>query len=78
MGGNKPEDEKKQLQSNIDKSMKSMLKDAKVGKDAIGAGALLGAGVGLFTSALVGPIGGAAIGAGIGFISKSETACAEI
>lgn len=46
---------------------------SKIGdaKGAIGAGAIIGTGVSLLTGAVVGPLGGAAIGAAAGLVAKS-------
>ncbi len=71
LDGNKSEEEERK---EIGKTVNQLMKDAGAGKYAMGAGALIGGGLGLLTSAAIGPIAGAAIGAGIGFISKSETA----
>ena len=66
----KTEDDQGKIKSKLDK----MVKEAGLGKGAIGAGALIGGGVSLLTGAFLGPIAGAAIGAAAGFVSKSETA----
>lgn len=67
---NKVNQDRKRVANTVDK----LFRDATNNKNAIGAGALMGAGVSLLTGVALGPIAGAAIGAGIGFISKSETA----
>lgn len=66
----KVHDDRKRVANAVDK----LFRDATNNKNAIGAGALMGAGVSLLTGVALGPIAGAAIGAGLGFISKSETA----
>lgn len=55
-------------------TMQKLMEEAGLGKGAIGAGAFIGAGTSLLTGAFLGPIAGAAIGAAVGFVSKSETA----
>lgn len=69
-GKNKPEDEKKKIEGNIEQ----MMKDAGLAKGNIAAGTLLGGGISLVTGAFIGPIAGAAIGAAAGFVSKSKKA----
>ena len=51
----------------------NILKDVGGSKGEIGAGAIIGAGASIFTG-IMGPIAGAALGATVGFISKSKTA----
>lgn len=67
-------DKVKQDRKRVANTVDKLFRDATNNKNAIGAGALMGAGVSLLTGVALGPIAGAAIGAGIGFISKSETA----
>lgn len=50
-----------------------LMGEAKDNKGAMGAGALIGAGVSLATGAVVGPLFGAAIGAGAGLVVNSKT-----
>ena len=66
----KIEEGKKKLQSGIS----SMLDEMGAAKGRIGAGAILGAGSSILLGGIVGPIAGAALGAGIGFVSKSKAA----
>ena len=70
--------DKKDKTENKDKSLigeitKKTLSEAGDKKGAIGAGALIGAGVSLLTGAVVGPLFGAAIGGAIGLTVKSKT-----
>jgi hypothetical protein len=66
----KIEADKKKLTDKIG----NMLEEAGANKGAIGAGATLGFGASILTGGIIGPIAGAALGAGIGFISKSKAA----
>jgi len=70
IGKEKPEDERKKIRGNIE----GLMKDVAGAKGAMGAGALVGAGTSLITGAFLGPIAGAAIGASVGFLTKSKTA----
>lgn len=74
VGGKKPEDEREELNKSINSKMRQMLGDAGANKEALGAGAVVGAGTSLITGAFLGPIAGAAIGASVAFVAKSETA----
>lgn len=47
-------------------------KEAVKNKGALGAGAIIGAGTSVLTGCIVGPFAGAAIGAGVGLIVRSE------
>ena len=70
LGLNKKEDDK-----SISKTIVNLIKD--MGGDtkyAMGAGAVIGGGLSLITGVGLGPIAAAAVGAGIGYISKSERA----
>ena len=66
----KLEEDKKKLSNGIGKA----LQEVGGAKGEIGAGAVLGVGASILTGAIIGPIAGAALGAGIGFISKSKAA----
>ena len=62
----------------INEENKKRLKEANVpqeaikNKGALGAGAIIGAGASILSGAIVGPFAGAAIGAGVGLIIRSE------
>ena len=56
----------------IKKLIDTGMKEAGVNKGAMGAGALIGAGVSILTGAFVGPILGAGIGAAAGLVIKSK------
>ena len=62
------EDEEK----GIEKLINTGMKEAGINKGAMGAGAIIGAGVSLLTGAFVGPILGAGIGAAAGLVIKSK------
>ena len=62
------ENEEKGIKKLIDTGMK----EAGVNQGAMGAGAIIGAGVSLLTGAFVGPILGAGIGAAAGLVIKSK------
>lgn len=54
-------------------TISQVFKDAGDNRGALGAGAIIGGGVSLLTGAIVGPLAGAAIGAGTALIMKSNT-----
>ena len=56
----------------IKKLIDTGMKEAGINKGAMGAGAIVGAGVSLLTGAFVGPILGAGIGAAAGLVIKSK------
>lgn len=58
----------------ISNAIGNLLGEIGENKGEIGAGAVLGAGASILTGGIIGPIAGAALGAGIGFIRKSKTA----
>jgi len=64
------EQDKKNISAKISKAL------GEVGgaKGELGAGAILGVAGSILTGGIIGPIAGAALGAGIGFISKSKAA----
>lgn len=64
----KLEEDEKKLSNGIGKA----LQEVGGSKGEIGAGAVLGVGASILTGAILGPIAGAALGAGIGLISKSK------
>ena len=65
----KGDKEKKNIADLISKSMD----EAKLGKGSILTGALAGGGLSIVTGAIINPLVGAAIGAGVGLVSKSKT-----
>ena len=65
------EDEEKE-KSILKKIMDNALPEIKTKNGAMGAGAIVGAGVSLLTGGLVGPILGAGIGAATGLVMKSD------
>lgn len=67
-----PKDEKKEAKKVQDITLNAM-KDAGLNKGSILTGALAGGGLSLVTGAVVNPLVGAAIGASVGLISKSNT-----
>lgn len=68
------EKEKKQINKTIAERMKEAYGEFDNAKGAMVIGAGAGVGVSILTSALVGPVAGAAIGAGVGFLAKSQKA----
>jgi hypothetical protein len=74
VGTKDPEKEKKEIFKSLKEAIKKDVKDKETW-GRIGAGGILGGlGLPLITGSLIGPIGGLAIGAGIGFLSKSQAA----
>lgn len=71
-GANKEKKQNEDDRSKIQKILDSALPEIKTTKGAMGAGALIGAGVSLLTGAMVGPVLGAGIGAATGLVIKSE------
>ena len=67
--GEEDEDKDKNI---IEKIISNALPEVKTKKGAMGAGAIIGAGVSLLTGGLVGPIIGAGLGAATGLVIKSE------
>ena len=74
----KPDEEKNIIDKILSEENSKRLKEANIPKEmknnkgAIGTGAIIGAGASILTGCLVGPFAGAAIGAGIGLITRSE------
>lgn len=67
--GRKPEEEREKGF----KFLSNTMKDAKKYLPELSGGAVLGAGLSLLTGGILGPIAGAAIGAGVSLTKKSET-----
>lgn len=68
--------DEKQIQEDnktIKRVMSKIFKEAGDNKGAMGAGAIIGAGVSVLSGAVVGPLFGAAIGAGAGLVVNSKT-----
>ena len=65
--------DKKDLQDKTNTFLKNMGVDMKQYKGKMGAGALIGAGASLLTGGVVGPLFGAAAGAGIALLTNSNT-----
>ena len=72
MGSNREKKQNEDDRSKIQKILDSALPEIKTTKGAMGAGALIGAGVSLLTGTMVGPVLGAGIGAATGLVIKSE------
>jgi cell wall-associated NlpC family hydrolase len=67
-------DQEKKDNSIIKDNVLKATREMSSNKGAMGAGALIGAGVSIATGAVVGPLFGAALGAGVGLVASSKKA----